>query len=109
MRSRMHCAWWGRPVPVATSVQHNAEQSRYELLLDGRLAGIADYRAGDGDVVVFPHTEIVPELRGAGLGAVLVRAALDHVRDTGRRVIPTCWYVAEFIDANPEYRDLLTA
>jgi predicted GNAT family acetyltransferase len=28
------------------------------------------------------------------------------VRRKGAKVVPYCWFVAEFIDANPEYADL---
>lgn len=87
-------------------VRHVPERSRYELLVDGELLGVADYHAR-GDVLVFPHTEIARARRGEGLGAVLVRGALDDVRAAGRRVVPSCWYVAQFIDEHPEYRDLL--
>jgi uncharacterized protein len=93
---------------MATEVRDNPELSRYELFVDSQLVGIADYKEA-GDEVVFPHTEIDPPLRGRGLAAVLVRAALDDVRSTGRTVVPQCWYVAEFIDQHPEYRDLLAA
>jgi predicted GNAT family acetyltransferase len=88
------------------SVQNNTENSRYELLVDSRLAGIADYRV-NGDTVVFPHTEIVSAMRGKGLGDQLVQAALDDVRHSGRRVQARCWFVAEFIDQHPEYADLV--
>lgn len=87
-------------------VRHNTAASRYELFVDNELVGIADYEIA-GDRVVFPHTEIVRPLRGQGLGAVLVRGALDDVRGTGRTVVPRCWYVAEFIDDHPDYQDLL--
>jgi predicted GNAT family acetyltransferase len=93
---------------MATEVRNSTERSRYELLVEGELVGLADYRI-TGDAVVFPHTEIEPRLRGQGLGAELVRAALDDVRSSGRRVIAHCWYVAEFIDGHPEYQDLLAA
>jgi len=87
-------------------VRHNAARSRYEITLDGRLAGFADYRA-DGDTIVFPHTEIEPSMRNQGLGAELVRGALDDVRARGRTVVAQCWYVAEFIDQHPEYAALI--
>jgi predicted GNAT family acetyltransferase len=54
-----------------------------------------------------PHTEIVAHLRGQGLGAQLVRGVLDDIRSSGRSVVPHCWYVAEFVDANPDYADLV--
>jgi predicted GNAT family acetyltransferase len=92
---------------MAIDVHHTRERSRYEISVDGRVVGIADYRVVDPERVVFPHTEIDPSMRGRNLGATLVGAALDDVRGTGRRVVPHCWYVAQFIDERPEYHDLL--
>ena len=46
-------------------------------------------------------------MRKQGLGAELVRGALDDVRARGSTVLAQCWYVAEFIDQHPEYADLL--
>jgi predicted GNAT family acetyltransferase len=88
-----------------TEVRDNPEKSRYELVEDGHLLGVADYRPL-GDTLAFPHTEIVPSRRRQGLGAVLVQAALDDVRRKGAKVVPTCWFVAEFIEEHPEYADL---
>ena len=51
-------------------------------------------------------TEIVPARRNQGLGHQLVQGALDDVRRKGAKVVPYCWFVAEFIAENPEYADL---
>ena len=91
---------------MSLEVRNNPAVSRYELVEDGALLGVADYEIA-GDRIVFPHTEIVRERRGHGLGAVLVQGALDDVRPSGRSVVPSCWYVAEFIDDHPEYQELL--
>ena len=93
---------------MATEVHNNTERSRYELLVDSEVVGVADYH-DQGDVRVFPHTQITARLRGQGLGAKLVQGALDDARASGRRVLAHCWYVAEFIDGHPEYQDLLAA
>src|SRR5438105_14897167 len=95
----------GNNGPMPNEVRNNAVASRYELFVDGELAGIADYEVV-GDRIVFPHTEIDRARRGQGLGAVLVQAALDDVRPSGRTVVPQCWYVAEFIDEHPEYAEM---
>jgi len=89
-------------------IRNNEERSRYELIDHDRVVGIADYIVR-GESVVLPHTEVAQELRGRGLGAILVRAALEDVRRSGRTVVPACWFVAEFVDAHPEYRDMLVA
>jgi len=93
---------------MATEVRHAPEQSRYEILRDGQLAGIAEY-VDRGEVLVFHHTEIDPSLRSNGLGAELVGAALDDVRARGLHIIPTCWYVAEFVELHPDYGNLVAA
>lgn len=93
---------------ATTEVRNADDRSRYELLVDGELVGVADYRI-DGDRIVFPHTEIAPARRGRGLGDVLVRGALDDVRGSGLEVVPACWFVREFLDANDEYADLCAA
>ncbi len=89
---------------MTPAVRHTA--SRYELVLDGKVVGFADYEL-QGDTVVFPHTIVEHQYRGRGFGAILVAGALDDVRGTGRRVVAECWFVADFIRDNEEYQDLL--
>lgn len=86
-------------------VRRDDDRSRYELLEDGSVIGYADFRDGE-DAVVLPHTVIERSRRGNGLGAELVRGALDDLRSRGQQVVPSCWYVAEFIDDHPDYADL---
>jgi predicted GNAT family acetyltransferase len=90
---------------MGTDVRDNPDEHRYELIVDGKLVGIADYHRRGG-VVVLPHTVIDPAHRGQGYAAVLVRGALDDCRRRGERVDPRCWYVAGFLDDHAEYRDL---
>ena len=90
------------------TVALSADSSRYEIALDGETLGFADVR-WSGDRAVFPHTEVSPRFRGHGVAAKLVAAALDDVRQKGLTVVPHCWYVAEFIDRNPAYQDLLAS
>ena len=79
---------------------------RYEIFLDGRRVGLADfYRRGD--VVVIPHTETSPQYGGRGLASRLVRYCLDDIRAQGLQVEPACPFVAAFIVKNPEYADLI--
>ena len=91
---------------MATEIVDRPEAGRFELVVDGEVAGVAEYHAR-GDVVVVPHTEIAVARRGQGLGAVLVAGVLDELRRRGALVVPQCWYVAEFIGAHPAYADLV--
>jgi len=88
-------------------VQDNPDELRYELRVDGDLAGEIRYRRQPGTVVLV-HTDVEPSLEGQGLGAVLVRGALEDIRSRGDRVVPICPFVRAYIRRHPEYADLVT-
>ena len=87
-------------------VVNKPHKSRYEALVDDRVAGFAEYRM-DGEDVVFTHTEVDDAYEGRGVGSRLVRAALDDVRRQGRRIEPLCPFVHSYIEGHAEYQDLL--
>ncbi len=83
----------------------NPERERYELHVDGRLVTIADYRR-DGDVIVVPHVETDPQMRGQGMADRLMRGMLDQLRSQGLSIRPLCPYAADFIRQHPGDHDL---
>lgn len=87
-------------------VRHAPERQRYEILVDGQIVGLADYRDSEG-LREFSHTETDPARRGQGLAGQLVQFALDDTRAAGRKVVPSCSYVARYIDRHGQYADLL--
>lgn len=93
-------------MPPTGSMRHVPESHRYEWLLDDEVVGVLEYRE-QADRIEMHHTYTTPAYRGRGIAAELVGAALDDVRARGQRVVPTCWYVAEHIDAHPRYQNLL--
>lgn len=90
------------------TVVDNKERKRYEARLGGALAGVLAYSVEDG-VAVMPHTVVEPQFEGRGIGGQLARAALDDARERGLKVAPRCWFVAAYIEKNPEYADLVVA
>jgi predicted GNAT family acetyltransferase len=93
---------------MAPDVIQNQELERYELVIDGELAGYSEYRI-HGTEIIFVHTEITTTEREHGLGSRLVRGALDQVREhTDYRVVAQCPFVRRWISEHPEYQDLLT-
>lgn len=91
---------------MSTEVINNETDQRYEIHVDGTLAGFAQYRPRP-DARVFTHTEIFDGYEGQGLGGELARAALDDVRSHGIRVRPLCPFIAAYIDRHPAYQDLV--
>jgi hypothetical protein len=90
------------------SVRDNPGASRYEIQVDGKRAGFTEY-VRHGKVVDLLHTEIGDEYGGRGLATELVRSTLDDARQHGAQVLPYCPFVKEFLEKNPDYRDLVPA
>ena len=88
------------------SVTDNPSERRYELHVDGELAGQIRYRRRS-DAVVLVHTEVEPRFEGHGLGSRLVQGALDDLRARGLPLVPVCPFVADFLGSHPEYADLV--
>ena len=92
---------------MTAEVRDNPEELRYELLVDGRLAGLSQYRL-EGERITIYHTEVEPEYEGRGLGDELARAALDDVRGRGLVLVPLCPFIAAYIRGHPDdYLDLV--
>lgn len=90
------------------TVVDNKERHRYEARVNGALAGILAYSVENG-VIVMPHTVVEPQYEGRGIGGLLAETALDDARERGLKVAPRCWFVAAYIEKNPEYADLVAA
>ena len=88
------------------AVTDNPAASRYELHVDGELAGIIQYRLRDSEISLL-HTEIEPAFQGAHLATHLARYALDDARERGLAVLPFCPYVSSWIKKHPEYAELV--
>ncbi|MDX1503634.1 MAG: GNAT family N-acetyltransferase [Thermoanaerobaculia bacterium] len=85
--------------------RHEPENRRFVAEGEGA-RGVLDYaRVGEGKLA-YQHTYVPPEHRGAGIASRLVRFALEHARAEGLAVVPSCPFVARYIDEHPEYADL---
>ena len=97
---------WRYGESMSRIVEDNPGEGRFDLRVDGELVGWSEYRPA-GDSVMVAHTEIDERREGEGLGSVLVRGTLDHIRASGRTVIPTCPFTAAYIHRHPEYVELV--
>jgi predicted GNAT family acetyltransferase len=90
---------------MAATVEHLPERGRFQTTVDGHLC-VADYRL-EGGVMLLTHTEVHPGLRGRGVAARLVEAALVHARANGLKVVPRCSYVRAYMRRHAQAQDLL--
>ena len=88
------------------TVVDSFEQSRYEVLLGGEVAGMLHYRRHD-DHVELAHTEIDQAFEGRGLAGRLAAAALADARARSTPVRATCPFVRSYLERHPEYTDVV--
>ncbi|WP_019876232.1 GNAT family N-acetyltransferase [Sporichthya polymorpha] len=88
------------------TVRNAPQEGRFEIHVDGKLAGVAEYTEETGHRT-FVHTEVDDAFSGQGLAGVLVRAALDTTREDGLRIRATCPYVQRFLEKNDDWADLV--
>jgi hypothetical protein len=91
---------------ASVEVRNNPQWTRYEVLVDGAVAGTAHYSVYEGSLV-FDHTVIDEAYAGRGLGRVLAQGSLDDVRARGQRIVPLCEFIAGFLAKNPDYDDVV--
>ena len=89
----------------AVEVENNESEQRFQIS-SGGLAAVLQYEL-TGDEMALTHTEVAPGLEGRGLAAKLARAALEHARERGLKVVPACSFVAAYIRRHPEYEPLV--
>ncbi len=88
------------------AVADDPERARYEVRVDGRLAGYCTYSLA-GDRITFTHTKIFTQFEHHGVGSRLAHETLDDVRRRGLHVVAKCPFIAAFIEEHEEYQDLL--
>jgi predicted GNAT family acetyltransferase len=84
------------------------ERSRFEVLVEGEIAGFAEYHRRPG-LIAFVHTQIDPRFEGRGLASDLIRAALSEARRGGLSVLPFCPFVRGYIARHREDVELVPA
>lgn len=88
------------------AITDNTETGIYEATIEGRIAARLVYNRA-GNHVTLTATSVLPEFRGKGLAAQLTAHVLDELRKHGRTATITCPFAMAFVNAHPEYADVL--
>ncbi len=86
-------------------VKHDTNNQRFFVDLDGEEAYVA-YSLRE-DVMELYSTFTPPKLRGRGLAEKVVHAAFEYAKENKLKVIPSCSYVAVYLQRHPEYNYLV--
>jgi predicted GNAT family acetyltransferase len=82
------------------SVINNEAKGQFEIAV-GNATAFLQYRLTPQHITLV-HTEVPDTLSGRGLGAQLVRAALDYAHFNQLEVVPVCSFVNAYLQKHPE-------
>jgi predicted GNAT family acetyltransferase len=82
-----------------------AADGKYTVAVDGQTVGLTAVADRNGQRV-FYHTEVDEEFGGRGLASIVIGEALKATRADGKRVVPVCPTVADFIKKHPEFGEI---
>ncbi len=94
------------PSTTPPAVHHDAAARRFTAEIDGAEA-VLEYRELDARTLDYYRTFVPVALRGRGIASQLTDSALRHARDRGVKVVPTCPFVATYIERHHEFQPLV--
>ncbi|TAM66111.1 MAG: N-acetyltransferase [Microbacteriaceae bacterium] len=86
---------------------HEPDARRYAMRIGAQLVCILDYRVNN-NVISLTRSYTQPAQRGNGYAGQLVEYAVNDIEATTTyRIVPMCWYVAEWFEAHPSRAGVL--
>lgn len=89
------------------SVVHDQEDLRFYATLEAGEEAELTYTFPEENVMDFDYTFVPEKYRNQGLADQLVKAGLEHAREQGFRVIPSCPAVETYVKRHKEYGDII--
>ncbi len=86
------------------TIIYEPDQNRFRMPSDAGDAFVTI--RWDDDVMVLPHAEVPPALRGSGAGARLANGVFEEIEKMGVKARPTCPFLVRVARSNPRWREL---
>ena len=83
--------WLNKLIPSRLDIVHEKENRRFTLDINGELAKVA-YNIRDGKMYL-NHSEVPYNLRGQGIGKVLVEKTFEQLTKEGYTAVAICSYI----------------
>lgn len=93
---------------MAHTFANEPDARRYTMRDGNTLVGVLDYAVNDSEIAL-TRAFTQPPFRGKGYAADLMEFAVNDIEASNfLRVVPTCWYAAEWFEKNPDRAGLLS-
>ena len=86
------------------AIIYEPDESRFRMPTEAGDA-VVDF-VWQGDVMVLPHAEVPPALRGTGAGGRLAKGVFEQIEGMGVNARPTCPFLVRVARSDPRWREL---
>ena len=87
--------------------RENGHKGSFYVESNGILLAEMTYSFAGSNKMIIDHTEVSDQLRGKGVGNMMVDAAVAYSRDNQIKIIPLCHFAKSVFDKTKYYGDVL--
>ncbi|MEV8092298.1 GNAT family N-acetyltransferase [Streptomyces nigra] len=93
-----------KPSPATVEVRKDETARLYEALIDGEVVGTLAYETTGGRFSL-THSYVDHDRRHQGIASAMARYALEDLRRDHTRIGIYCGFVADYVEAHPDFKD----
>lgn len=97
--------WLNKLIPSRLDIVHDKDNKRFTLDINGELAKV-DYSIRDGKMYL-NHSEVPFNLRGQGIGKVLVEKTFEQLTKEGYKAVAVCSYIRAVAQRSDKWNTII--
>jgi predicted GNAT family acetyltransferase/glutaredoxin len=97
--------WMNKLIPSKLNIVHDKENQRYTLGINGELAKV-EYTLRD-DKMYLVHSEVPHNLRGQGIGKVLVEKTFEKLTEENYAAVAVCSYIQAVKNRSEYWKEII--
>ncbi len=94
------------PLSILADMSTNYEPDRNRFTMSTNAGDAYVTFRWDGDIMVLPHAEVPPSLRGTGAGGRLANGVFAKIEAMGVKARPTCPFLIRVAQSNTRWQRL---
>lgn len=97
--------WLNKLIPSRLSLHHDKENKQFKLEINGEIAKV-DYELCDNKMYL-THTEVPYNLRGKGIGKILVEKTFIQLTQESYKIIAICTYIKAIASRSEKWKTII--
>jgi len=97
--------WINKLIPQRLEMEHDKEKKQFTLEINGEIAKV-DYSLRDG-VMYLNHSEVPNNLRGQGIGKVLIEKTFQKLTEEGYKAVAVCSFIKAVKNKSTHWNNII--